>query len=110
MVALLVLGVPIVDSFWVIVRRLSVGRSPFTPDRGHIHHRLLDVGLSHRSTVLLIYVMCATLGLMSLFVPVTTSIYAFVAIVLGFGLLVFVLGRRPTAGLDGPINDDVLRP
>ena len=65
-VALLVLAVPIIDTFWVIVRRLSAGRSPFSPDRGHIHHLLLDLGLSHRSTVLLIYVVCATLGLMSL--------------------------------------------
>ena len=51
-VALLVLGVPIIDTFWIIVRRLSEGRSPFSPDRGHIHHRLLDLGLSHRQTVL----------------------------------------------------------
>ena len=40
-VALLVLGIPIIDTFWIIVRRLLSGRSPFTPDRGHIHHRLL---------------------------------------------------------------------
>jgi UDP-GlcNAc:undecaprenyl-phosphate GlcNAc-1-phosphate transferase len=97
MVALLVLGVPIVDSFWVIVRRLSIGRSPFSPDRGHIHHRLLDVGLSHRTTVLLIYAMCATLGLMSLFVPISTGAFAFVGVLLGFGLLVFALGRRSEA-------------
>jgi UDP-GlcNAc:undecaprenyl-phosphate GlcNAc-1-phosphate transferase len=49
LVALLVLAVPIIDTFWVIVRRLTAGRSPFSPDRGHIHHRLLDLGLSHRS-------------------------------------------------------------
>ena len=51
-VALLVLGVPIIDTFWIIVGRLSQRRSPFTPDRSHIHHRLLDLGLSHRDTVL----------------------------------------------------------
>ena len=44
-VALLVLGMPIIDTFWIIVRRLAAGRSPFSPDRGHIHHRLLDLGL-----------------------------------------------------------------
>lgn len=93
-VALLVLAVPIVDSFWVIVRRLFSGRSPFSPDRGHIHHRLLDVGLSHRNTVLLIYGMCATLGLMSLIVSVSTGIYAFLGVLVGFGLLLYVLGRR----------------
>jgi UDP-GlcNAc:undecaprenyl-phosphate/decaprenyl-phosphate GlcNAc-1-phosphate transferase len=101
MVALLVLGVPIVDSFWVIVRRVSIGRSPFSPDRSHIHHRLLDVGLSHRTTVLIIYAMCATLGLMSLFVPFPTGVYAFVAVLIAFGLLIFVLGRRTGATADG---------
>jgi len=103
-VALLVLAVPIVDTFWVIVRRLRNGRSPFAPDRGHIHHRLLDVGLSHRSTVLLIYVMCATLGLMSLVVPVSTGLLAFVAAVVGFGALVFMLGRRAGGMTNGESN------
>ena len=45
-VALLVLGVPIIDTFYIIVRRVSRGRSPFSADRGHIHHRLLDLGLT----------------------------------------------------------------
>ena len=65
-VALLVLGVPIIDTFWIIVRRLSQRRSPFTPDRQHIHHRLLDLGLSHRQTVLVIYGVCAALAVLSL--------------------------------------------
>ena len=50
--ALLVLGVPIIDTFWIIIRRMSQGRSPFSADRGHLHHRLLDLGLSHRQAVL----------------------------------------------------------
>ena len=96
-VALLVLAVPIIDTFWVIVRRLSAGRSPFTPDRGHIHHRLLDLGLSHRSTVLLIYLVCATLGLMSLFVSSATGIVAFIGALVVLGVVAFLLRRDPTA-------------
>ena len=65
-VALLVLGVPIIDTFWIIVRRVSQGRSPFSPDRGHIHHRLLDLGLSHRQTVFAIYGLCLVLALLAL--------------------------------------------
>lgn len=94
-VALLVLAVPIIDTFWVIVRRLSSGRSPFSPDRGHIHHRLLDLGLSHRSTVLLIYLVCATLGLMSLFVSSATGVLAFLVALVGLGVVAFVLRRDP---------------
>jgi UDP-GlcNAc:undecaprenyl-phosphate GlcNAc-1-phosphate transferase len=95
-VALLVLAVPIIDTFWVIVRRVSSGRSPFSPDRGHIHHRLLDLGLSHRSTVLLIYLVCATLGLMSLLVSNATGVLAFVVALVGFGVVAFAL--RSDAG------------
>ena len=92
-VALLVLAVPIIDTFWVIVRRLSSGRSPFSPDRGHIHHRLLDLGLSHRSTVLLIYLVCATLGLMSLLVSSAIGVLAFLGALVVLGVLAFALRR-----------------
>ena len=96
-VALLVLAVPIIDTFWVIVRRVSSGRSPFSPDRGHIHHRLLDVGLSHRTTVLLIYVVCATLGLMSLLVSSATGVLAFLGALILFGAVAFALRHGPPA-------------
>jgi UDP-GlcNAc:undecaprenyl-phosphate GlcNAc-1-phosphate transferase len=101
-VALLVLGVPIIDTFWIIVRRLAAGRSPFTPDRGHIHHRLLDLGLSHRQTVLMIYVICAGLGGMSLILSAAGQVYAFLGVLVGFGLLLFALtrGRFAAAALE----------
>jgi UDP-GlcNAc:undecaprenyl-phosphate GlcNAc-1-phosphate transferase len=93
-VALLVLGVPIIDTFWIIVGRLSQRRSPFTPDRSHIHHRLLDLGLSHRNTVLFIYAMCAGLGLVALLVQEVTQAYAFIALFIVAGLILF----GPTRG------------
>ncbi len=93
-VALLVLGVPIIDTFWIIVRRISAGRSPFTPDRGHIHHRLLDLGLSHRQTVLLIYAICVVLAALTFILSGTGQLYAFIGIVVASGLILFVLTRR----------------
>jgi UDP-GlcNAc:undecaprenyl-phosphate GlcNAc-1-phosphate transferase len=54
-VVLLALGIPIVDTVAVMTRRLAHGRSPFLPDRGHLHHRLLEMGLTHREAVLAIY-------------------------------------------------------
>jgi UDP-GlcNAc:undecaprenyl-phosphate GlcNAc-1-phosphate transferase len=92
--ALLVLGVPILDTFWIIVRRLASGRSPFTPDRGHFHHRLLDLGLSHRQAVALIYALCIVLAVMSLVLSGRQQLSAFLAAILAFGLLLFVLGTR----------------
>jgi UDP-GlcNAc:undecaprenyl-phosphate GlcNAc-1-phosphate transferase len=92
-VAALVLGVPIIDTFWIIVRRLSARKSPFAPDRGHIHHRLLDLGLSHRGTVLLIYVFCILLAVLSLVLSVTNQMYAFLGLVVLFGLALFFIER-----------------
>ena len=92
-VALLVLGVPIIDTFWIIVRRLATGRSPFTPDRGHIHHRLLDMGLSHAQTVLVIYGLCIVLAVLSVVLSGTGQVYAFLGLALAFGLGLFLLTR-----------------
>jgi UDP-GlcNAc:undecaprenyl-phosphate GlcNAc-1-phosphate transferase len=95
-VALLVLGVPIIDTFWIIVRRLATGSSPFTPDRGHIHHRLLDLGLSHGQTVLVIYALCAALAVLSFVLSGTGQLYAFVGLALASGLALFVLTHGET--------------
>lgn len=92
-VALLVLGVPIIDTFYIIVRRLSAGRSPFSADRGHIHHRLLDLGLSHTQTVFLIYAICAGLGALSLLLSGTGQLYAFLGVFVLFGLVILVINR-----------------
>ncbi|MGD0121809.1 MAG: MraY family glycosyltransferase [Candidatus Limnocylindrales bacterium] len=92
-VALLVLGVPIMDTFWIIVRRTAAGRSPFAPDRGHIHHRLLDLGFSHRNTVLVIYGVCILLAVLSLVLSVNGQMYAFLGLVVVFGLALFLIER-----------------
>jgi UDP-GlcNAc:undecaprenyl-phosphate GlcNAc-1-phosphate transferase len=102
-VAMLVLGVPIIDTFWIIVRRLVAKRSPFTPDRGHIHHRLLDLGLSHTQTVLLIYGLCIGLAVLAFVLSGAAQLYAFAGFVVVAGLVFYVLSRRsgmlpPTAG------------
>ena len=97
-VALLVLGVPIIDTFWIIVRRLSQGRSPFSPDRSHIHHRLLDLGLSHTGAVLLIYAICGALAVASIVLAGGSGpLYAFLAVLVGSGLLLLLITYRSGA-------------
>ena len=96
-VAVLVLGVPIIDTFWIIVRRIANGSSPFTPDRGHIHHRLLDLGLSHANTVLVIYGICVLLAALTFVLSGTQQLYAFMGLVLLSGLVLF-LATRGDAG------------
>lgn len=63
---IVVLGVPIADTLLAIIRRLANGRSPFTADKEHIHHRLLRMGLSSRQVVLALYGVCSFLGITAL--------------------------------------------
>ena len=92
-VAALVLGVPIMDTFWIVIRRVASGRSPFAADRSHIHHRLLDLGLSHRGTVLLIYFVCMLLAVLSLVLSGRNQMYAFLGLVVLFGLVLLSIER-----------------
>ena len=62
-VPFLMLGLPIFDTCFAILRRLSRGQSPMKPDRGHIHHRLIDMGFSQKQAVATLYVISAILGL-----------------------------------------------
>jgi len=55
LVSIVLLGVPIADTAWAIVRRVRQKRSIFQADLGHLHHRLLGLGLSERTTVLILY-------------------------------------------------------
>ena len=98
--ALLVLGVPIIDTFWIIIRRLSAGRSPFSADRGHLHHRLLDLGLSHRQAVLAIYGLCVILAVAGLVLSGRGQISVFITVVIVGGLLLFLLTRRAGRSLE----------
>ena len=63
---LLILSLPLADMSAVIMGRVSDGRSPFYPDRRHLHHRLLRAGYSHRRTVLLIYAFTQWLAALAL--------------------------------------------
>jgi UDP-GlcNAc:undecaprenyl-phosphate GlcNAc-1-phosphate transferase len=107
-VALLVLGVPIIDTFWIIIRRIATGSSPFEPDRGHLHHRLLDLGLSHRGAVLLIYAMSAVLGIAGIALSSSGAgpLYAFVGVVLAGGVVLYLVTRHTNDSLDASSYPD----
>ena len=67
--ALLVIGLPIADVAWVIIYRVSRGKSPLYADRGHLHHRLLDMGLGQRQIVLIFYLFSIVFGAIGLLLP-----------------------------------------
>ena len=62
-VPILALGLPILDTTFAIVRRYRGGKPIFQPDKGHLHHRLLSLGFTHKQAVLLMYVISAILGM-----------------------------------------------
>lgn len=70
-VPFLMLGLPLFDTCFAILRRLSKGQNPMAPDRSHVHHRLIDMGFSQKQAVAILYVISAILGLSA--VVLTTS-------------------------------------
>ncbi len=85
-----VLFVPLLDLLLAVVRRTRAGRSPFAADKLHLHHRLLEIGHSHRRAVLLIYLWAALLA----FGAVALTVFDVLVVVWGIalGLLIAVLG------------------
>ena len=87
-VPFLILGLPIFDTANAIIRRLAAGRSPMSPDRGHVHHKLIDMGFNQKQAVAILYAISATLGLTAV---VLTSSGEVKALVLLLAVLAVIL-------------------
>lgn len=82
-VPIVALGLPILDTAFAIIRRYMSGRPIFKPDKGHLHHRLLEMGLTQKQAVLLMYVISGCLGLSAIaLTEVNKSLGAFIVIAL----------------------------
>ncbi len=95
--ALLVMGIPILDVAWVIVRRVFYRSSPFVGDRKHLHYRLLDIGLSHRQTVLTLYAISAIFGFTAVFLQSLGKLIALIILFLtmvGIVIAVVMIYKR----------------
>ncbi|MFJ5693248.1 MraY family glycosyltransferase [Arthrobacter sp. NPDC093125] len=85
-----VLFLPLLDLCLAVVRRTAVGRSPWSADRGHLHHKLMDIGYSHRTAVMLMYMWTAVLsfgGLAFAVYPWQIVLAVDLVATLGMGLL-----------------------
>ncbi|AII42295.1 glycosyl transferase [Synechococcus sp. KORDI-100] len=91
---LLILSLPLADMSAVIMGRLREGRSPFHPDRRHLHHRLLRAGFSHRRTVLLIYVFTQWLAALALVVANAEMRFLWLALATAILVATVVISRR----------------
>jgi UDP-GlcNAc:undecaprenyl-phosphate GlcNAc-1-phosphate transferase len=92
--ALLVLVIPVLDVGWAIVRRQMQGRSFLAGDKQHVYHRMLDLGLSHTTTVLLLYFLCFVLAALDLFLFRLAKLVAFLLLAAATGSTFVVLEAR----------------
>lgn len=102
--ALLALGLPILDVAWVIFYRISHGRAPYTADRGHLHHRLLDAGWTQAQIVLFVSGISAFFGLASLLLSdrvVKAALIGAVGMILLGTIGVMAIRDREKRGLAG---------
>jgi UDP-N-acetylmuramyl pentapeptide phosphotransferase/UDP-N-acetylglucosamine-1-phosphate transferase len=91
---LLILSLPLADMSAVIMGRLREGRSPFYPDRRHLHHRLLRSGLSHRRTVLMIYAFTQWLAALALVVANAEMRFLWLTLATAVLVAAVILTRR----------------
>jgi predicted adenine nucleotide alpha hydrolase (AANH) superfamily ATPase len=92
-IALLVMGIPILDVAWTILRRVLSGKNPFRfADKKHLHHRLLALGLGQRKTVLIFYGLSLIFGLSGLFLQSRGKFLALIILIILMFVIVVAFG------------------
>ncbi len=89
-----VMAIPLIDLFTAVIRRTKARRNPFAPDKQHLHHRLLEMGHSHRRAVLLMYAWTGLVAGAAVAVAFVPWPYAFAGFAVGLAALIWLV-RRP---------------
>ena len=76
------------DAMLTLIRRIGTGSSPVWADRGHLHHRLLDLGWSKPKIALFYWSVSAILGLVSLTVTSTLKVFTFIAVAVALTMFI----------------------
>jgi UDP-GlcNAc:undecaprenyl-phosphate GlcNAc-1-phosphate transferase len=107
LVPITLLLVPLLDTIAAIVRRIKEKRKILSPDRDHIHHKLLDMGLSERQILALIYSVCLYLSIIaitSVVMPKESNVYIILIVwigsMIGYGFIHYLNMRRKMVGID----------
>jgi len=89
----LILGIPIFDTAAAFFRRLAKGKNPLsTPDRGHVHHRLIDMGFSQKQAVAILYSVSAVLGLSAVVLHISGELRVIVLLLAVLACIAFYIG------------------
>ena len=86
-VPLLVFALPILDTAFAFIRRILTGRSPFSADRGHLHHRLIDKGFDQRHAVMMLYALTGISGISAILISIDNYVGGAVVLVLALVIL-----------------------
>ena len=86
-----ILGIPILDTLFAIIRRLLKGKPPFEADREHLHHQLLGMNFSHLTTVLIIYAIELLFALASIFYIIKDQQIGFIIYIVIFLIVVWFI-------------------
>lgn len=108
-IPILIFAFPLFDTAFAFTRRIIHGKSPFSPDRGHLHHRLIDMGLNQKQTVAILYSVCALLGLSAIMFTSERLWRAGALIILAVFLLLlnFRLFKNPVTREQSGIVDSI---
>ena len=102
-VPLLILGLPLFDASFAMIRRVLTGKSPMMADRGHLHHRLIDMGFSQKQTVFILYAISGVLGITAVLLAESGSLRAL--ILLMCVLILLLVGSVLTKPVQNDDND-----
>lgn len=108
-IPLSIFGLPLADTFFAVVRRLAHGKSPFAPDRGHLHHRLIDMGFGQKQSVRILYAVCAILGISAVMLTGQSTRGGALMLVVGLAIffVTFLILRNPKLRIhSGIYNED----
>lgn len=101
-VPLLILGLPLFDAAFAMIRRIVTGKNPMSADRGHLHHRLIDMGFSQKQTVFILYAISGVLGISAVLLAESGTLRAIILILCVLILLLIgsMLGKNHNNGGD----------
>lgn len=97
-IAVLALALPILDTLFAMVRRALNGKPIMSPDRGHLHHRLIDAGYSHKQTVVILYGLSAVTGVIAILIAVRDLRATAVVLLSLFVLFLMIYAYRKRVG------------
>jgi UDP-GlcNAc:undecaprenyl-phosphate GlcNAc-1-phosphate transferase len=110
-VPFLILALPIFDVVFNTFRRILHGQKPWMSDRGHVHHRLIDMGLSQKQAVAVLYCVSTVLGLAAVLITASGEVRALIfvlafAVVGAVGAFILRAARRDARAQAAALSDD----